>query len=256
LTPFTEVKQQPNKDGSGKGQMAAWKVQYFSTPLPQIPNWNHRTNTRKPQAAKIGKGYEARGGDYENEPGSKNKPEKGAPQKKSEAAKKAETSASKSASNNNNSKPKPEADDGDDEEKGDEKPRANEGRKARGRPKGEGSAGAKARESREPRLGERSSTRQKGDKAEEPAAGGKKRKSAGGEESAAKKKKWGVIGWLMSDARWWRWGGFTQRKGTLGSHRASYQYFVSAIGQLSLGAVSVCRGRCWVHGCQSSVRVL
>ncbi|PMD62707.1 uncharacterized protein K444DRAFT_627596 [Hyaloscypha bicolor E] len=160
-----EVKQQPNKDGSGKGQMAAWK------------------------AAKIGKEYEARGGDYENEPGSKNKPEKGPPQKKSEATKKAETSASKSASNNNKSKSKPEADDGDDEEKGDEKPRANEGRKARGRPKGEGGAGAKAKESREPRLGERSSARQKGDKAEEPAAGGKKRKSAGGEESAAKKKK-------------------------------------------------------------------
>ena len=48
----------------------------------------------------------------------------------------------------------------------------------------------------------------------------------------------------MFDARWWRRGGFTQRKGTLGSHRASYQYFVSAIGYLSLGAVSVCRGRC------------
>jgi hypothetical protein len=148
---------------------------------------------RKPQAAKIGKEYEARGGDYENEPGSKNKPEKGPPQKKSAATKKAETSASKSASNNK-SKPKPKADDVDEEEeeeeeeKGDEKPKANEGRKARGRPKGEGSAGAKAKERKEPRQGERSSARQKGDKAEEPAAGVKKRKSAGGEESAAKKK--------------------------------------------------------------------
>jgi len=69
-----EVKQQTNKDGSGAGKMAAWK------------------------AAKIGKEYEAQGGDYENEPGSKNKPEKGPPQKKSESTKKAELSEAKDSS--------------------------------------------------------------------------------------------------------------------------------------------------------------
>ncbi|KAG9241664.1 hypothetical protein BJ878DRAFT_545014 [Calycina marina] len=53
-----EIKQQTNKDGSGKGQMAAWK------------------------APKIAKEYEARGGDYENEKGSKNMPKKGEPEAK------------------------------------------------------------------------------------------------------------------------------------------------------------------------------
>jgi hypothetical protein len=43
------------------------------------------------QAAQIGKEYEARGGDYENEPGSKNKPKKGPPEKKSESTKSKET---------------------------------------------------------------------------------------------------------------------------------------------------------------------
>ncbi|KAL5346648.1 hypothetical protein ACLOAV_008355 [Pseudogymnoascus australis] len=56
-----KVKQQTNKDGSGKGKMAAWK------------------------AAKISKEYEARGGDYENVQGSKNKAQKGPPEKKSAA---------------------------------------------------------------------------------------------------------------------------------------------------------------------------
>ncbi|KAE9371344.1 hypothetical protein N431DRAFT_441361 [Stipitochalara longipes BDJ] len=153
-----EVKQQPNKDGSGKGQMAAWK------------------------AAKIGKEYEARGGDYENEPGSKDKPEKGPPQKKSEATKKAETSKSKSAS-----KAKPQDDEEEVDDK-DEKPKANEGKKARGRPKGDGAKATK--EKKEPRQGERASARQKGEKADDKGVEkGTKRKSVGGEESAAKKKK-------------------------------------------------------------------
>jgi hypothetical protein len=43
------------------------------------------------QASKLAKEYEAQGGEYENEAGSKNEPKKGAPQHKSEAKKKAET---------------------------------------------------------------------------------------------------------------------------------------------------------------------
>ncbi|KAH6618587.1 hypothetical protein C7974DRAFT_400430 [Boeremia exigua] len=61
-----DVKAKPNKDGSGKGQMAAWK------------------------AAEISKEYEKQGGGYENEAGSKNEPKKGEPEAKSDSKKKAE----------------------------------------------------------------------------------------------------------------------------------------------------------------------
>ena len=37
---------------------------------------------RSKQAAKLSKEYEKQGGDYENEPGSKNKPKKGTPEPK------------------------------------------------------------------------------------------------------------------------------------------------------------------------------
>ncbi|KAH7061324.1 hypothetical protein B0J12DRAFT_736474 [Macrophomina phaseolina] len=53
-----EVQSETNKDGSGKGQWSAWK------------------------SAKLSKEYEKRGGDYENEPGSKNEPRKGVPEEK------------------------------------------------------------------------------------------------------------------------------------------------------------------------------
>ncbi|KAK3316016.1 hypothetical protein B0H66DRAFT_560121 [Apodospora peruviana] len=50
-----EIKQEPNKSGDGQGQWSAWK------------------------GMKLAKEYENQGGDYENEPASKNKPKKGAP---------------------------------------------------------------------------------------------------------------------------------------------------------------------------------
>ncbi|EOD44546.1 hypothetical protein UCRNP2_8741 [Neofusicoccum parvum UCRNP2] len=53
-----EVQSETNKDGSGKGQWSAWK------------------------SAKLSKEYEKRGGDYENEAGSKNEPKKGVPEEK------------------------------------------------------------------------------------------------------------------------------------------------------------------------------
>ncbi|RYP87658.1 hypothetical protein DL770_004737 [Monosporascus sp. CRB-9-2] len=62
-----EIKQEPNKSGGGEGQWSAWK------------------------ASKLAKEYEKRGGDYENEPGSKNEPRKGTPRPKSEAKKASET---------------------------------------------------------------------------------------------------------------------------------------------------------------------
>ncbi|KAI9733809.1 MAG: hypothetical protein M1818_007076 [Claussenomyces sp. TS43310] len=114
-----EVKQQPNKDGGGKGQMAAWKVpkqhlsylpchiyarkkksHLFITHNP-IPNtystYPRKSLTRCPplntQASKVAKEYEKQGGDYEDEAGSKNKPEKGPPQHKSPASSKAAAAA-------------------------------------------------------------------------------------------------------------------------------------------------------------------
>ncbi|KAI4125528.1 MAG: hypothetical protein LQ341_006973, partial [Variospora aurantia] len=89
-----DVKNETNKDGSGKGQMAAWK------------------------GMKISKEYEKKGGSYENEAGSDNKPTKGAPEPKSDEQKEDET---KDASDD-----KP-----DDKEK--EKPKANSGKKATGK---------------------------------------------------------------------------------------------------------------------------
>ncbi len=122
------------------------------------------------QAAKVGKEYEVRGGDYENEPASKDKAEKGPPENKSEATKKVEISAKQ---------------DGDGE-----KPKANEGKKQRGRPKADSSASRPAKAKKEPRKGERTSARQKGEKAETSGLekAGNKRKRIGGEQSAAKKK--------------------------------------------------------------------
>jgi len=58
-----EIENEANKDGTGRGQWSAWK------------------------AAELGKEYEKRGGDYENEPGSKNEPKTGAPRPKPNAQK-------------------------------------------------------------------------------------------------------------------------------------------------------------------------
>ncbi|TVY37598.1 E3 ubiquitin-protein ligase rnf213-alpha [Lachnellula subtilissima] len=78
----------------------------LSTPPPPFPPSNpfpklepHLTQPTDPQAAKIGKEYEARGGDYTNEPGSKDKPQKGPPVKKSPSEKKSETAKVSSSHN-------------------------------------------------------------------------------------------------------------------------------------------------------------
>ena len=61
-----EIQQEPNKSGGGQGQWSAWK------------------------GVKLAKEYEKRGGGYENEAGSKNEPQKGAPRAKSEQKKQGE----------------------------------------------------------------------------------------------------------------------------------------------------------------------
>ncbi|KAL1639829.1 hypothetical protein SLS58_007573 [Diplodia intermedia] len=65
-----EVQNKTNKDGSGKGQWSAWKPVLVVGEADSI------------QSAELSKEYEKQGGDYENEPGSKNEPKKGAPQEK------------------------------------------------------------------------------------------------------------------------------------------------------------------------------
>ncbi|TVY34325.1 hypothetical protein LOCC1_G008279 [Lachnellula occidentalis] len=188
-----EVKNQPNKDGSGKGKMAAWK------------------------AAKIGKEYESRGGDYTNEPGSKDKPQKGTPVKKSPAEKKSETKEETETT-----KPGLHAHDNHHaalrlkKQKGNYHARARSflcdvplGREneesesasgsssedkapakkpsARGRPSGGAPAKkGKAKEVKEPKKGERTSARQAGKKADE---NGKTNGDAGGSEKANRGKK-------------------------------------------------------------------
>ncbi|KAL9604278.1 MAG: hypothetical protein Q9219_000676 [cf. Caloplaca sp. 3 TL-2023] len=112
-----DVKNETNKDGSGKGQMTAWK------------------------GMKISKEYEKKGGDYENEAGTENKPAKGAPEPKSDEQKKDETK-----------------EDADDKQEEKEKPKANSGKKATGK-KGDSKAKAPKKEKKTPTEGTRKSSR-------------------------------------------------------------------------------------------------
>lgn len=172
----TEVKQQTNKDGSGKGQMAAWKVllSLFKTLSSLV---------EQSQAAKIGKEYEARGGDYENEPGSKDKPEKGPPQKKSEAQRKSEVEVSSSKTSSNEGYfADNEKMDAKNEEDSDSEPKAKgKGKgavKIKGGEKKDVKEKSASKEKKEPKEGERKSSRQAGKKAEEHELPGRERKTA------------------------------------------------------------------------------
>ena len=68
-TSGSEIKQEPNKSGDGVGQWSAWK------------------------GMKLAKEYEAQGGNYENEAGSKNEPKKGKPKAKTAETKREEEQA-------------------------------------------------------------------------------------------------------------------------------------------------------------------
>lgn len=81
-----DIKQKPNSDGGGKGQWSAWKVSRARKPI--------RVATDKQQAAQLSKEYEAKGGGYENESGSKNEPKKGTPEPKSDSKKDKEVKGS------------------------------------------------------------------------------------------------------------------------------------------------------------------
>ena len=211
---FTEVKQQPNKDGSGKGQMAAWKVRSRSVFPPIFARsrvqcdrdgltftYSALTLT---QAGKIGEEYEAQGGDYVNEAGSKNEPKKGPPEKKSEEQKTAETSGTGGASKDkageapnaktgdsaaSTSTNKKEAASATTNSKATSASVTNKTTKARGRPKGSaapnGTAAKKLKDKKkEPAQGTRVSTRiQDAEKKD------RKRKAAGElkEQAPAKK---------------------------------------------------------------------
>ena len=152
----------PNKDGGGKGQMAAWKVSprsdsqsallhritrcspiFFSCNIASIEV--HLTDASvDSQSGKISEEYEKRGGGYENEAGSKNEPTKGAPIAKSDAKKDAEVKE--------NGEEKTE-------EKEKEKPKANSGKKATGTKKAEPKSKAPKKEKKPPAEGTRKSSR-------------------------------------------------------------------------------------------------
>ncbi|KAL8779102.1 MAG: hypothetical protein Q9203_001597 [Teloschistes exilis] len=133
---LADVKNETNKDGSGKGQMTAWKAALRVASL--IPSFHL-------QGAKIAKEYEKKGGDYENEAGSKNEPSKGAPEPKSAEEKKDEA--------------KTDAAEKKDDKKDDkEKPKANSAKKATGK-KAETKAKAPKKEKKAPTEGTRKSTR-------------------------------------------------------------------------------------------------
>lgn len=91
----TEIKQEPNKSGGGEGQWSAWKVRTAPVADPCHAREERdaavKTEVTKTQASKLAQEYEKRGGDYENEPGSKNEPKKGDPERKSDRKRKEES---------------------------------------------------------------------------------------------------------------------------------------------------------------------
>ncbi|KAA6415374.1 MAG: hypothetical protein FRX48_00089 [Lasallia pustulata] len=145
-----KVKNETNKDGSGKGQWSAWK------------------------ANKLSKEYEKEGGGYENEPGSKNEPEKGAPEQKSDAKKEEEMKTAEPEEKKEDAK----------KEKAD-KPKANSGKKATGKT-GEAKAKAPKKEKKVPTEGTRKSSRI-GTKRSAPAEEDAKEKAPAKKAKSAKK---------------------------------------------------------------------
>ncbi|KAL8697827.1 MAG: hypothetical protein Q9224_002129 [Gallowayella concinna] len=118
---------------------------------------------------KISKEYEKKGGDYENEAGSKNEPSKGAPEAKSEEEKKDESK-------------------GSDEKKEDkaDKPKANSGKKATGK-KAETKAKAPKKEKKVPTEGTRKSSRIGGKRSAPEDEDTKEEKAPAKKAKAAKK---------------------------------------------------------------------
>ena len=172
-----DVKQMPNKDGGGKGQMAAWKVspgfkallraaasrsttesQYHTHAAQHLPYPSFTNALMHSQAGKISEEYEKRGGGYENEPGSKNEPTKGAPTPKSDAKKDAEVKEDGGDEEKTEEK-EPEKETEKEKEKEKEKPKANSGKKATGNKKAEPKARAPAKEKKPPTEGTRKSSR-------------------------------------------------------------------------------------------------
>ena len=132
------------------------RVRYLPAAIGQPATlWSIATDTVL-QASKISKEYEKRGGDYENEAGSKNEPTKGAPKGKSDEKKNDEVKDSED-------KPTASADKKDSTE---EKPKANTSKKATGRK--ESKPKAPKKEKKAPTEGTRKSARVSGKRAAEP----------------------------------------------------------------------------------------
>jgi len=90
-----KVKKETNKDGSGRGQWSAWK------------------------AVKMSKEYEKEGGNYENEAGSKNEPQKGVPRAKPGGTRRKEIDSAKEDDENDQGKPDDVGKDQDNKSKAD-----------------------------------------------------------------------------------------------------------------------------------------
>ena len=123
------------------------------------------------QAGKISQEYEKRGGDYENEPGSKNEPTKGAPKEKPDEKKDAEVKEN----------------DGEEQSKA-EKPKANSGKKATGGKKADSNKPkAPKKEKKPPAEGTRKSSRVSQKRTAEAAVDEEKERPAAKKAKGAKK---------------------------------------------------------------------
>lgn len=159
-----DVKNETNKDGSGKGQWSAWKVMHHS-PLDKnifiyfFPWLNVSLSNSSwpaiPQATKLSKKYEEAGGEYENEAGSKNEPTKGAPKAKSQAIKNEELKNDQSSDKDTSKKDNEEEEEEDKPEKGEEA----KSEKQAVNKKGESRSKAPPKEKKTPATGTRKSVR-------------------------------------------------------------------------------------------------
>lgn len=128
------------------------------------------------QAKKLAKSYEEAGGEYENEPGSKNEPSKGSPEPKPEAKKNDELKREKSSVKETEEQKKDKVD----------KPKANSGKKAASM-----NGGSKAKEPKEmapPAPGSRKSARLGNKRSAHESEGGNAEDDGSEEQDPAEEK--------------------------------------------------------------------
>ncbi|MCJ1250746.1 hypothetical protein MMC30_007974 [Trapelia coarctata] len=85
---------------------------YANAQLGRVKNETNKDGSGKGQATKLAKEYEKEGGGYENEAGSKNEPHKGAPEAKPETTKEKEVESGPQDGEGDNVEDKPKANSG------------------------------------------------------------------------------------------------------------------------------------------------